>query len=62
MVVVGYRQGRCADPGSPLFFAFAFGVCDGAGFTIMWSSRFGRALFGVSPLSERTYDTSRQIC
>lgn len=28
-------QGRCEAPGRPEFFAFAFGVCIGAGFTIM---------------------------
>jgi hypothetical protein len=28
-------QGRCDAPGNPEFFAFAFGVCIGAGFTIM---------------------------
>jgi hypothetical protein len=55
-------HGRCEAPGRPEFFGFAFGVCIGAGFTFMWSDRPGRALFGVRPLSERTYATNCQIC
>jgi hypothetical protein len=49
-----WRYGRCDDPGNPEFFGLAWGVCIGAGFTIMWSDRPERALFGVRLLSERT--------